>query len=404
MQIENNRHLTYCTNIHPGESWEEVFDYLKKFTLSVRNKLSPEKPFGIGLRLSNVAAEGILEVSNLEKFKHWLQEKNMYVFTINGFPYGGFHQKSVKDLVHQPDWGTSDRLLYTKRLIHILAELLPENMEGSISTSPLTYKPWFGAKPEKLEEVVRTSCLNLAAAVEEMHNTEQKTGKFIHLDIEPEPDGYLENTDDVIQFFNNYLLPIGSGYLTRSLHKSPGEAEDLLRKYLQTCYDVCHIALAYEAPDMAFAKLEKAGIKVGKIQISAALKADMGNDPGERKKLAEAFSAFDEPTYLHQVVAKQGDGSLKHYYDLPDALAHVDDQEVVEWRTHFHVPIFLKDYARLQSTQEDILAVFEVLKDKKWGHHLEIETYTWDVLPENLKINVVDSIVREYGWVVENLK
>ncbi len=32
--------------------------------------------------------------------------------------------------------------------------------------------------------------------------------------------------------------------------------------------------------------------------------------------------------------------------------------------------------------------------------HLEIETYTWDVLPAELKASAVESIAREYEWAL----
>jgi hypothetical protein len=145
----NEYHLTYCTNIHPGESWTETYNNLKQFIPKVKQEVSPDAPFGIGLRLSDKASSSLLEGNNLSVFKGWLEKNHCYVFTLNGFPFGGFHHQSVKDQVHQPDWTTQARLGYTLRLFDILAALLPEGIEGGISTSPLSYKYWEAAQTIK---------------------------------------------------------------------------------------------------------------------------------------------------------------------------------------------------------------------------------------------------------------
>ena len=142
MLINDLFHLSYCTNIHPAETWEATFQSLQKYLLPIQSKLAPNKKLGIGLRLSNQASIELNQRNHLEAFKQWLNNHNLYVFTMNGFPYGAFHQQRVKDQVHQPDWSTKERFEYTKRLIDQLAYLLPEGMEGGISTSPISYKPW----------------------------------------------------------------------------------------------------------------------------------------------------------------------------------------------------------------------------------------------------------------------
>src|SRR5687768_7837285 len=142
MQI-NNAQLTYCTNIHAGESWEEHFLALRENFPAIKQEISPDKPMGIGLRLSHIASLELGKEQNLNSFKKWLADQSAYVFTMNGFPYGGFHHTHVKDQVHAPDWTTNERVEYTIRLFDILTEILPEGMEGGISTSPLSYRHWF---------------------------------------------------------------------------------------------------------------------------------------------------------------------------------------------------------------------------------------------------------------------
>ena len=211
----SNFHLTYCTNIHPGEEWQQVFANLEKYVPNLKTQLAPDKPFGIGLRLADVAARQLLEKDALMQFKTWLVQQDLYVFTLNGFPYGGFHHQVVKDQVYAPDWSKRERLDYTLRLIKILAFLLPEGMEGSISTLPISYKPWFKEDKSTWELTLHSSTIHLALVAAEMARIRQQTGKLIHVDLEPEPDGLIENSTEVIDFFQNWLLPIGGAFLAK---------------------------------------------------------------------------------------------------------------------------------------------------------------------------------------------
>lgn len=406
MFLNKGYHLTYCTNIHPGESWSEVFKALKTNLPPLKKQLSPDQPFGIGLRLSGKGSEELLEGNHLQEFKNWLKEQDLYVFTMNGFPYGGFHNQSVKDQVHKPDWTTTDRLTYTIRLAKILAELLPESMEGGISTSPLSYKPWLLEEDQqKVKSVYNQATQHLAKLAEALVKLKQETGKFIHVDLEPEPDGLLENSKEVINYYQEWLVPTGVKHLQESkdLQLSKEEAQKAIYDHLQLCYDVCHFALAYEKPAEAFAKLKHAGIKIGKIQLSAALKTTLPEDVETRGEISETMATFAEDTYLHQVVEKDKDGTLTQYPDLTFALQHIRKPNAVEWRTHFHVPLFTEAYNGLQSTQEDIVEVLQLLQQNPVTEHLEVETYTWDVLPKELKKDLSESIRRELEWVMQNL-
>ncbi|WP_242927959.1 metabolite traffic protein EboE [Pontibacter vulgaris] len=403
MLLNQAYHLSYCTNIHPGETWQEIFDNLVRYLPGIKKTLSPEKPFGIGLRLSDVASQELLEQNKLQQFRKWLDDIGLYVFTLNGFPYGGFHRQVVKDAVHQPDWTTTERAAYTIRLATILAALLPESMAGGISTSPLSYKPWYTGKPDQLEQVFYTSTAHLVQVIQALQSIKEATGKTIHIDLEPEPDGLLENTGEVIRYFQDRLLPQGIKTLMASSNLEETEAREVILEHLQLCYDVCHFALAYEEPVTAFARLKAAGIKIGKIQLSAALKVQLPPGTAARKAVAETLAPFAESTYLHQVVERSINGQLIHYTDLPLALQHIQKPEAREWRTHFHVPLFTASYNKLLSTQDDIVKVLALLQQDQITQHLEVETYTWEVLPEGLKKDVSESIQRELDWVIHTL-
>lgn len=401
LATNSNLHLTYCTNIHPGETWLEVENNLKQYLPQLKARLSPDKAFGIGLRLANSATRELLAGYNLVRFQNWLQQEDLYVFTLNSFPYGGFHHQVVKDKVYAPDWSTSERLDYTLRSIEILMALLPPNLDGGISTLPISYKPWWHSSRDK-QRILHQSSLNLAKAIAKLAEVYQNTGKLIHIDLEPEPDGMLENTTEIINFFQDWLLPIASKWLQKRLGVNSATANYWITQHIRVCYDTCHFAVEYEEPDRIIRRLKNTGIKIGKIQLSSAIKIDIPIQKTERQIILEKLLPFAESTYLHQVIARHEDG-LKHYPDLSIALQDFLTTDAQQWRTHFHVPIFISKYQVFESTQDHIVKLLQILPDDAVSNHLEIETYTWEVLPSEMKLDILTSIEREYRWVLSTI-
>ena len=395
-------HLTYCTNIHAGENWEEHFAQLRQFIPAVKAEVSPAAPFGIGLRLSNLASLELSKEPALEAFRQWLKEQDCYVFTMNGFPYGGFHREKVKDDVHTPDWTTAERVAYTIRLFRILAALLPEGMEGGISTSPLSYKIWHRCGEEH-KAVMESATLNMLLVVEQLVSIHRKGGPLLHLDVEPEPDGMLENSKEYIDWYFQHLLPAGVIFLEDKFGMKEEEAILAIKQHVQLCYDVCHFAVSYEDPLVVLERLHFFGLKTGKVQISAALKAEF-RDAASRQQATGAFAEFDESVYLHQVIARTADDKKIHYPDLPQALSDKDNEAVQEWRAHFHVPVFVQQFGALTSTRDDITRVLQRQAAKPFTQHLEVETYTWEVLPAGLKQEMGASIARDMKWVLQQLE
>lgn len=390
-------HLTYCSNIHPGERWDDHFSALQTSIPLIRQVVAPDKAFGVGLRVAGLASKDLLLESNLKPFQEWLQEQNAYVFTMNGFPYGGFHDTRVKEDVHAPDWIQPERRDYTIRLFQILSQLLPAGMRGGISTSPLTYRHWWPTELTRTE-AFQQATHHMLEVVIELVRINQATGQVLHLDIEPEPDGLLENSAEFIEWFNGQLIFEGVPYLVQKAGLSEAEAEAALRTHIQVCYDVCHFAVEFENPDEALDRFEAEGIGIGKIQISSALKVDFENYVSEKMEL---LSRFDEPTYLHQVVA-QHQGTLLKYPDLNEALW--DGTPTGEWRIHYHVPLFVEQYGLLNSTRDDIVRVLNRQQRKPFTEHLEVETYTWGVLPPESQLPIEESIIRELKWTLAQVE
>ena len=400
-------HLTYCTNIHPGEDWDTIFTNLKTYIPQLQTHLAPHQPFAIGLRLSDRATRQLLNGDRLSQLRTWLHHQNAYIPTLNCFPYSDFHNRVVKDRVYAPDWASRDRLDYILRAMTLLSQLLPDGLDGNISTVPISYNPWWHDRPTERNSMLTQSCAHLAQCALEMATLHQQTGTLLHLGLEPEPDAVLTRAEDVITFFNQHLLPQGSTWLTnQGLTRS--DAETLLRTHIRLCYDTCHFAVEFEDPADVLTRFHQEGIRIGKIQLSAALQVPIPSDRPLRQQLHQHLTPFAESTYLHQVVTQplqtpQSPPSRHSYPDLQDALPHLPDCGDREWRIHYHVPIFAADYPHFHSTQADITQTLAHLHHCPDCHTLEIETYTWDVLPPHLRLDITQSIQREYEWVLTQL-
>lgn len=359
-----SRPITYCTNIHPGEGWADTFAALQRYVPAVKAALSPGLLFPIGLRLSRRAAMELDEGEN-QRFTAWLRRNDCYVPSLNGFPYGSFHGERVKEQVYLPDWRSPDRTAYTVRLADLLAGWLPEGMTGSISTVPIGYKGALGW--EDLPAVRR----ELTAVLSHLAELRQARGREIVLALEPEPGCLLETTDEVCRFFELLALP------------------DEMRSLIGICYDCCHQAVEFEDPADSLAGLAAAGIRLAKVQVSSALSLTA--------PASELLDRFDEPCYLHQVVVRDRNGEIHRYPDLPDARSRHPAAPGDEWRCHFHVPIFIAGIGECGTTRPFLEAILPLLPPDVL---LEVETYTWGVLPPELRgESVTESIVRELRWL-----
>jgi sugar phosphate isomerase/epimerase len=390
-------HLTYCTNVHAGESWPEMRAALARHLPAVKARVSPDRSFGVGLRLSAAAAEALSDTATLEEFRDFLRTNGLYVFTINGFPHGAFHGDRIKEKVYLPDWRDNERLRYTNRLAGLLADLLPEGerIEGSISTVPGAFRAHIGAPAEVAEMAERM--IHHAACLVELH---EKTGRTIVLALEPEPACLLETSADTVRFFDQHLFSrTAAERLARLAGLSRAQAERAARTHLGVCLDACHAAVAFEEPGEAVAAYRAAGISIAKLQISAALRI-----PSMTEAMAERLRPFAEEVYLHQVVERNGAG-FRRFADLPDALAAWrPDDPPREWRVHYHVPVFREELGPLRSTQPFLHEMLELHRAAPISPHLEVETYSWGVLPEAYRAaDLGAALARELLWVGEQL-
>jgi sugar phosphate isomerase/epimerase len=394
-------HLTYCTNIHAGESWVEVRRNVETHVLAVKRRISPDQPFGVGLRLSARAAGGLAAPGEIDRFRSWLHEHGLYVFTINGFPHGAFHGCSVKERVYLPDWLESARVAYTISLARILGELLPDDpdVEGTISTVPGAFRPRVRSR-EDVDRIVE----NLIQSAAALHRIREDTGKVLSLALEPEPACWLETASEAAAFFEDHLFRRSAAARFAALTgAAPAASEAHLRRHLGVCLDTCHMAVEWEDARGALSALRAAGIRVGKIQLSAGLEASLRG--GCVEQVMDALRPFAESVYLHQAVARGGD-ALHRYVDLPEAIAVAGEPGMAAeaLRVHFHVPVFREDLGLFRSTQSYLREVLSSLVETPVSPQLEVETYTWDVLPEeHRREDVDDAIARELTWARERL-
>jgi sugar phosphate isomerase/epimerase len=381
--------LTYCLNVHPGETWDENLTTLRTTVLGVRDRVCKDTPFGLGLRLGAAAAATLDDRGRLAELREFLESENLHVFTVNAFPFGRFHGGPVKEQVYAPDWRSPERRDYTNQVANILAALLPDGGTGSISTVPLSWKGWthgtagMDAMLDHLADCV-VWCAGLAAG----------SGREIVLALEPEPGCLLETTSETINFFNRHVFTQGAAAVAAKLGVTRTFAEARIREHLGVCLDTCHAAVEFEDPHECLKQYEAEGIRVGKIQISSALRTDASPEA------LEALKAFVEPVYLHQVKARMADGTIAGWDDLPRALEELPGLGAQEVRVHFHVPLHFGGAGVIQSTGAMVTPELLTYIRRDPSAHLEIETYTWDVLPRGVKDDrIEDSIAEEFRWV-----
>jgi hypothetical protein len=394
-QLSGNVHLTYCTNIHAGQSWQDIRASLDEYVPAIKSIVAQSQPMGIGLRLSGEAAAVARQPEALASFRDQLSALGAYVFTINAFPFGPFHGVRVKEDVYLPDWRDRERVAFTANSAAVLAGILPDGIEGSISTVPGAFKP-----NGRSSEAVAAMARNLMMAVADLVDLKRRTGKHIALALEPEPCCLLETTDESIAFFEGALLkPETLDMLGGITGVGRSEAEILLRRHLGICYDVCHGSVEYEDTVAALDRLLAAGIAIPKIQLSAAMRI-----PAMTKGLIDAVMRYNDGVYLHQSIVRSGD-NLSRHVDLPDAVtAFGKGQADGEWRIHCHVPVFLADLGEISSTRSDLVATLAALRQRTRSSHLEVETYTWDVLPDNIRTGSKSAdIAREIAFCRQEL-
>lgn len=390
-------HLAYSTLVHAGDTWKEMRESLETFAPQVKARVSPDAPYAVSLRISGASADTLSrDDEERARLRRWLDEHGMYVYTVNAFPYGPFKGRSVMEEVYEPDWSTEDRVTYTCQVADILAEISPPDVAPSIQTAPLAFRP----KVRTDADVGRLT-ENLLRVVVHLVNLERDTGRRVKLALEPEPYCYLETTEETIRFFQEQVWSRqGLTTFCRLSGLPVSEAIGALRRHLGVVFDICHQSVEFEDITQSLHALVDAGVPIFKLQAAAALRVSEVT-----QETVEALEPFTDTIYLSQTTERR-DGELTRMLNLSDAIAawRKEPEGVREWRTHFHVPVFLEDLGAFRTTRQGIEDALKVHAALNLSDHLEIETYTWDVLPAHLKTgDIVEYVSRELEWLSKTL-
>ncbi|NBW96234.1 MAG: hypothetical protein EBR28_05800 [Planctomycetia bacterium] len=363
--------LAYCTNVHPCRSLADVPLVLDRHALAVQEQCGFR--ISVGLWLPAAAVGAPRDVSIVAEA---LAARSLTCHTLNAFPFGDFHGSRVKEQVYLPDWSDPRRLHYTLACTRLLAGVLADGVEGSISTLPLGFKPHAGDAAWQV-----TAIDALLAWARDASAVESRTGRCIRLAIEPEPFCVLETTAETVAFFEQlFARAAGLG------------VEPVARRHLGVCYDVCHQAVEFEDAAKAIATLVAAGIRINKVQISCAIEAIDPTDPVQQ----EALLAYVEPRYLHQTFARDAGGTLHHAVDLTaDLIADPAWHARAPWRIHYHVPVDAERIGPLGTTRGELVRALAAVGALDYAPHLEVETYTWPVLPGADPVDLASGIARE---------
>jgi hypothetical protein len=390
-------HLSYSTLVHPADDWPQLWQSLQTYLPQVKQRISPDAPFGVSIRLAaRPAAELATKPDQRAKLKAFLRDHDLYVYTANAFPYGAFKGTVVKEQVYEPDWRTEERTQYTIQVADILADICPPGIAPSIQTAPLGFKPNVTGP-----DVVASYTEHVLRVCAHLVDLERRTGQLVTLGLEPEPRCFLETTDETVAYFTHHLYTGTSAARLAQLARIPLDtAIGALRRHLGVVFDIGHQAVGFEDIPVSLQKLVDAGIPIVKLQEAAAMA--IGTVTEDK---VEALKRFANTVYLSQTVEKKKDGALTHFLNLEDAFsAWARDPGPREWRTHFHVPVFLKDLGAFETTQFALEQALAMHKRMPLSRQLEIETYTWDVLPDHLKTgDIVDYVCRELEWVKSQL-
>jgi len=391
-------HLTYSTLVHATDDWDQLWASVQRYLPAVKARMAPHEQFGVCLRTSAPSAALLsADPSKRATLKQFFADQDLYLYTANAFVYGVFKKQVIKEEVYEPDWRSPERREYTKQVADLLAYLAPEGINPSIQSAPLGFKPRVTGA-----DVVEAYTANVIAVVAHLVELEKKTGKVVTLGLEPEPRCYLETTDETIAYFTTHLFsPQTAERLAKATGLHAADAAAAMRKHMGVVFDIGHQAVGYEDIPASLHKLVAAGVPIVKLQEAAAVYM-----PAVTQQTVDALQSFAKTIYLSQTCQKK-DGTTTWFLNLEDAFeAFQKDPGPREWRTHFHVPVFLDDlggaFGTTRFALEQALAVH---KQTPLSTHLEIETYTWDVLPSHLKTgDIVDYVCRELDWVKGQLQ
>ena len=364
--------IGYCTNVRAGEGLGALQEAVTAFARPL-SALCADGVLPIGLWVSARSVRALARSGVAAELREAMHDAGARIASINAFPFGDFHEDVVKHRVYAPDWSLPQRADYTRACCLALHALLGEGERGGVSTLPIAWREGFGSAG------IARAAAALQSIVPLLHELAERTGRTVHIDLEPEPGCVLDRPQDVVRFFDEYLL-----------RGVDAPEERRIRHHVRVCHDVCHASVMFDAQRAALDTYAAAGIRLGRVQLSSAPSIDCAAGKAEAEEQVEALSRFAEPRWLHQSVIEREDGETEFFTDLPEAIARLRSsgggvEGVRRVRTHLHVPVHLADLGAVQTTRGDVDEVLALLAHHRDAPVIEVETYAWSALPEDVR-------------------
>ena len=386
----------YSTNVHKTSTLRDIYRFLGQYTIPIKERVFGDSPGGLELHLSMSTAGALRQRGKREEFKAFLDDAALQLFSVNAYPLKPFHTQRVKEKVYSPSWTEPDRVRWTNTIADILADLLAPDVPGSVSTLGGAFRHKEHG-PSTFKKLAR----NYLKTVAHLERLEVEMGKRIVLAVEPEPETTFETATDVIRFVEDYLLP--AAFADRSFAgRRRSTVEGVVRRYFTTNFDTCHFSVLYQDLVGSLRQLSRAGIAVGKIHVTNAIRL---RNPFRAASAYQDFRRMHEPRYFHQFCGVDGDGkTIWRDLDLDRLPRKLDAKRhppVAELRSHYHVPLYLKRFQRLLTTQEDTELALKEIRRARTTRHVVLETYTWPILADENRL--LRGITREFRWMLDAL-
>lgn len=360
MKIKKLYKLTYCSNIFKTNNLKKLSFNIKKY----KEKFFKKYNLNVNICLSNNLIKNINK-KNLNSFREFYSIK---ITSINGFVYQNFHLKNIKENIYLPDWTSKNRFLFTKNILTYTDSIAKKKEKISISTLPISYIKWVNF------------FLNPFIFYEATQNLKKLTMqiKKSHLDIEPEPFCLIESYSDFLKFKKNWIK-------TLIIKKN--------EKSLTLCYDICHFSVIFEKQKIISKLITIDNLKIGKIQISIALKTIIHYKHVFIKKLTKTLTKLKKSDFLHQSIIKNY-SKIEKFSDIYFFLKKIHLFKNKELRIHCHIPLYKKKFKYFDSTYKDTFNSLNLIKKHNLTKNIEIESYTYHIFFK--KFNYYKSIKKEY--------
>jgi sugar phosphate isomerase/epimerase len=371
----SNATVGYSTNVHPGDSLEELWASLEDAEV-VRHLVDPKRPLPIELRLSLPVTQAMARDRGLVAgLATSLRDRGLRAVSVSAFSPLPFHGQPVKENAYLPRWDQEERVVFSQQVADVLAGFGPPD-EPFLSFSTLAGVLKHHVTSRDTDAAIAR---NMARVALHCHRVAQRTGRKIVMALEPEPGLTYETTDEVIAFFRG---PLDRAFTETLAPETvgPTTAVALGRELVGVNFDFCHQSIEYEDNPASLRRLVDAGIRLYKCHAANAMRVV---DPLNSDKAMDALEPFTESIFPHQVVGADWNGRRVFFcMDLPYLYTEAGRKEMAatgvrEIRIHYHVPVFGNFSPDIDTTIEGTWAGISAFRTLAPQAPIIVECYTW---------------------------